>query len=180
VKKRKVDEASNAETWTLSKKLHEMNARREYTSHMIVISKELDADFNTPKIHLMSHWAKQVRPCGAFEEYSAGRHEQVHKTNLKDGWNASNHNLNNLPQVITFQRHILISNNRSFCVKHLGVLDGSDGSDGTSYPLTENYMLPLAQATGRVAYSPLLVCRWYTHHQNDSCVTLFAGATVML
>jgi hypothetical protein len=27
--------------------------------------------------------------------------------NLKDGWNASNHNLNYLPQVIAFQRHIL-------------------------------------------------------------------------
>ena len=35
------------------------------------------------------------------------RHEQAHKTNLKDGWNASNHNLNYLPQVITFQRRIL-------------------------------------------------------------------------
>ena len=31
--------------------------------------------------------------------------------NLKDGWNASNHNLNYLPQVITFQRRIL-------CFKH--------------------------------------------------------------
>jgi hypothetical protein len=27
--------------------------------------------------------------------------------NLKDGWNASNHNVNYLPQVITFQRRIL-------------------------------------------------------------------------
>jgi len=27
--------------------------------------------------------------------------------NLKDGWNTSNYNLNNLPQVITFQRRIL-------------------------------------------------------------------------
>jgi hypothetical protein len=27
--------------------------------------------------------------------------------NLKDSWNASNHNLNYLPQVITFQRCIL-------------------------------------------------------------------------
>jgi hypothetical protein len=27
--------------------------------------------------------------------------------NLKDGWNASNQNLNYLPQVITFQRRIL-------------------------------------------------------------------------
>jgi hypothetical protein len=46
---------------------------------------------------------------------------------------------------------IHISNNRSFRLKHPGVPDGSDGSDGTSYPLTENYRLPVAQATGRVA-----------------------------
>ena len=44
-----------------------------------------------------------------------------------------------------------ISNNSSFRQKHLGVPDGSDGSDGTSYPLTENYTLPIAQATGSVA-----------------------------
>jgi hypothetical protein len=42
-----------------------------------------------------------------LEQYSAERHEQAHKTNLKDGWNASNHNLNYLPQVITFQCRIL-------------------------------------------------------------------------
>ena len=41
-----------------------------------------------------------------------------------------------------------ISNNSSFRQKHPGVRDGSDGSDGTSYPLTENYMVPVAQATG--------------------------------
>jgi len=41
-----------------------------------------------------------------------------------------------------------ISNNSSFRQKHPGVPDGSDGSDGTSYPLTENYTLPVAQATG--------------------------------
>ena len=45
----------------------------------------------------------------------------------------------------------IISNNSSFRQKHPGVPDGSDGSDGTSYPLTENYTLPVAQATGRVA-----------------------------
>jgi hypothetical protein len=44
-----------------------------------------------------------------------------------------------------------ISNNPGFRLKHPGVPDGSDGSDGTSYPLTENYTLPVAQATGRVA-----------------------------
>jgi len=44
-----------------------------------------------------------------------------------------------------------INNNASFRLKHPGVLDGSNGSDGTSYPLTENYTLPVPQATGRVA-----------------------------
>jgi hypothetical protein len=44
-----------------------------------------------------------------------------------------------------------ISNNPGFRLKHPGVPDGSHGSDGTSYPLTENYILPLAQAMGCVA-----------------------------
>jgi len=60
VKKRKVDEETNAETWTPSKKRREMNAWRDYISHEIDISKESDADFNFPKIHLMSDWAEQV------------------------------------------------------------------------------------------------------------------------
>ena len=46
---------------------------------------------------------------------------------------------------------IYISKNPSFRLKHPGVPDGSDGSDGTSYPLTENYTLPVAQAPGHVA-----------------------------
>jgi hypothetical protein len=44
-----------------------------------------------------------------------------------------------------------IKNNPSFRLKHPSVLDGSDGSDGTSYPLMENYALPVPHATGRVA-----------------------------
>jgi len=60
VKKPKVDEETNAETWTPSKKRREMNAWRDYISHEIDISKELDADFNFPKIHLISHWAEQI------------------------------------------------------------------------------------------------------------------------
>jgi len=107
VKKRKVDEETHAETWTPYKKGCEMNTWRDYISHELDVSKELDADFNFPKIHLMSHWVKQIPRCGALQQYSAKKHEQAHKTNLKDGWNASNHNLNYLPQVITFQRRIL-------------------------------------------------------------------------
>ena len=107
MKNRNVDEETNAETWTPSNEQHEMNAWWDYISHEIDISKELDANFNFPKIHLMSHWAEQICQYGALQEYSAERHDQALKTNLKDGWNASNYNLNYLPQVITFQRHIL-------------------------------------------------------------------------
>jgi len=43
-----------------------MNAWRDYFSHEMDISKELDADINFPKIHLISHWAEQIRRYGAF------------------------------------------------------------------------------------------------------------------
>jgi len=105
-KKWKVDEETNAESWTPSKKRREMITWRDYISQKIDVSKVLDADFNFPKIHLMSHWVEQIRRYAALHRYSAERHEQAHKTNLKDGWNASNHNLNYLLQVITFQRRI--------------------------------------------------------------------------
>jgi len=107
VKKWKVDEETNAETWVPSMKRSEINAWRDYISHERDVSKELDADFKCPKICLMSHWVKQIRWYGAMQQYSAERHEQAHKPNLKDNWNASNHNLYYLPQVITFQRRII-------------------------------------------------------------------------
>jgi len=105
--KRKVDEEAKAETWTPSYKRSEMNASREYISLKIDVSKPLDADINFPKIHLMSHRVQPIRQYGALQQYAAERHEQAHKRNLMDGWNASNHNPNCLLQVITFQRHIL-------------------------------------------------------------------------
>jgi len=71
VKKRKGDDKTNDEIWTLSKKRCEMNAWRDYISHEIDIAKELEAYFNFPKIHLMSHWAKQIRRYGALQQYSA-------------------------------------------------------------------------------------------------------------
>ena len=50
-----------------------------------------------------------------------------------------------------------MSNNPSFRLRHPGVPDGSDGCDGTSYHLTDNYTLRVTQATGRVAYLPSLL-----------------------
>jgi hypothetical protein len=77
-----------------------------------------------------------------------------------------------------------ISNNLGLGQKHPGVPDGSDGSDGTSHPLMENETLPIAQVMGCVAYLPPLHCArnvvMYVYTQNDKCVTLFAGAAVML
>jgi hypothetical protein len=61
VKKGKVEEEINAHSWMASKKWREMNGWRDYISHQIDIAKKLDADFNFPKIHLMSHWAEQIR-----------------------------------------------------------------------------------------------------------------------
>jgi len=89
------------------KKLHKMNIRRDYVSHEINVFKELDPDFNYPKIHLMSHWAKQIHRYRAFQQYCAERHDQAHKMNLKGGWNICNHNLKFLLQVMTFQHRIL-------------------------------------------------------------------------
>jgi len=128
--KRNVDEESNAETWMPSKKPREMNAWWDYISQDIDVSKELHADINLPKIHSISHWVEQIRQHGALQQYSAEKHEQAHKTNLKDGWNASNHNLNYLPQVISFQRRILCFRIRELNLKALA--QRRDNSAATS------------------------------------------------
>jgi len=73
-----------------------------------------------------------------------------------------------------------ISNDPSVRQKHPDVPDGSGGCIGTSYPLPENYTLPVAQATGRITYIPPCVFGDIYGHQNDTCVTRFAVAAVML
>jgi len=67
VMKRKVDVETNVETWTPCKKWREMNAWQDFISHKIDVSKELDGDFNIPKIHLMSHCVEQIRRYRALE-----------------------------------------------------------------------------------------------------------------
>jgi len=104
VKKRKVDEETTADSWMASKKRCEMNTWRDYVRHEIDISQVLDATLNFLKIHWISHWAEQICRCGALHQYASERQEQAHKMNLKNGWNASNHNLIYLQQVITFPR----------------------------------------------------------------------------
>jgi len=106
VKKWIVDKETNDATWTPSNKRCEMNASRDYISHEIDVSNELDAHFNFPKIHLMSHWVEQIHRYWALQQWSAERLDQAYRPNLKHGWNASNHTLNYLPQVIAFHHRI--------------------------------------------------------------------------
>jgi len=71
-----------------------------------------------------------------------------------------------------------ISNDPNFHLKHPGVLDSSDGSDGTSYALTANYTLCVAQAIGRVAYiPPLLGGDIYASSERHVCYTLRRGCS---
>jgi len=73
---------------------------------------------------------------------------------------------------------VVISNDPNFRLKHPGVPDGSDGFNGTSYPLTENYPLPVALATGRVPYVPSLL--WgdvYASSERHVCYTLRRGCS---
>jgi hypothetical protein len=78
LKKRKIVDATHADSWMPSKKWRKMNAWWDYISHKIDISKESDTNFNFLKIHMMSHWAEQIRRYAAFQQYSAERHEQAH------------------------------------------------------------------------------------------------------
>ena len=55
----------------------------------------------------MSHFAEQVRLYGSLPQWSAETHEHAHRANLKDGWNASNKNLDYLPQIIAYHRRVL-------------------------------------------------------------------------
>jgi len=79
-----------------------MHAWLVHISHEMDVSKDFSTDFHCPKIDLMSHWVEQIREYRTLQQYSAERHEQALETNRKDGWNASNHTLNYLPQGITF------------------------------------------------------------------------------
>ena len=84
-----------------------MNSWRDCISREIYVSKEVDASFNFLKINLMAHWVELIRRYEPFQQNSAERYKQAHRTNPKNCWNASNHNLSYLPQVITFQHCIL-------------------------------------------------------------------------
>jgi hypothetical protein len=60
MKKQKVDKETNAETRMQSNTRRRMIYWRDYISHKLDVSKEIDADFNFPKMQLMSRWVLQI------------------------------------------------------------------------------------------------------------------------
>jgi len=66
---------------------------------------------------------------------------------------------------------LIISNDPSWSQKHPGVPDGSDDSAGTSYPLTENYTLPVAHIP------PLLYGDVNAPSERHVCYTLRRGCS---
>jgi hypothetical protein len=145
MKMRNADEETQAETWTPCKKQRKMNTWWDYLSHKIEGSKELDADFNFPKIYLMSHWVKQIHQYGAFQQYFAGRHEHAHNMpNLKECWTASNLNLNYLPQVITFQRRILCFEIRELILQALAQHQENSAAACKVLPSSADLAAPLS------------------------------------
>jgi hypothetical protein len=68
VKKQMADQGTNTDIWTLSKKRCEMNAWLHCIGLKLDIFKESEADFDFPKIQLMSHWANHVRQYGAWQQ----------------------------------------------------------------------------------------------------------------
>jgi len=78
-----------------------------------------------------------------LQQYSAERHEQAHNTNLKDSWNTSNHNLNYLPQVITFQRRILCFKVRELNLQSLAQLRENSAAACKVLPFGADLAAPL-------------------------------------
>jgi len=196
VMKRKVAEETNAETWTPSIMPSEMNTWPDDISHEIDVSKELEADFNIPKIHLMSHLVEQIRRYGAFQQYSAERHEQAHQTNLKEGWNASNPNHYYLPQVITFQGCILClkirelnhqalaqsrENSTAACTVLPSAADLAAPLGSQSYAKPE-FMVPQHRRDGKHPDAMIKAFRAFLDNTQDAthCATLYNGTQVFL
>ena len=121
-----------------------MNSWWDYISHEIEIAKVSDANFNFPKVHLMSHWAEQIRRYRALQQYFAERHEQTHKSNLEDGWNASDHNLHYLPQVTTIQGRILCFEIRELNLQALAQCRGNSAAACKVLPSGADLAAPLS------------------------------------
>jgi hypothetical protein len=77
-----------------------------------------------------------------LHQHSAKGHEQGHNTNLKDGWNAFNHNLNSLLQVFTFQPCILSFEISELDLQALALRRGNSALTGKIHPSGDDLAAP--------------------------------------
>jgi hypothetical protein len=88
------------------------------------------------------------------------RHEQAHKTNLKDGWNSSNPNLNYMPQVITFGRRILSVEMRELNLQALAQHQDNSPATCTVLPSSADLAAPLSSPSyGKPEFNGPQNCR---------------------
>jgi hypothetical protein len=131
-------------TWTPSKKQRKMNIWRNYNSHEIDVAKEFDADFNFPKIHMISHWVERIRRYGSFQQTCVQSHDEAHNTNLKNGWNSTNHNLNFLRHLTTFQHRILCIDIRELNLQVLSQCRENSAATCKALPSVADLAAPLS------------------------------------
>jgi hypothetical protein len=77
-------------------------------------------------------------------QYFAKRREQAHKGNHNDGWNASHHNLNYVPQVLSFQRWILCFEIRELNLQSLAQRWENSAATGKVFPSGADLASPLS------------------------------------
>jgi hypothetical protein len=78
-----------------------------------------------------------------LQQFSVTKHEQAHKTNLKDRWNVFNPNLNYLPHVITFQHCILCFEIKDLNLQTLTQRRGSTAAACKVVPSGANLAAPM-------------------------------------
>ena len=191
VRKRKAEEELRADSLTPSQRRREHSEWRDFIDSEVDLSKENDAHFNFIKIHLLSHFTEQIRLYGSLPQWSAETHEHAHRANMKDGWNASNHNLDYLPQIFAFHRRVLCFEIRSLNLRSVERLRKDSDSDNNPWQIettipdpssarqnphsaeglrtdSGNHRANTATITGPSSASPLFTQPMLISPQNDS------------
>jgi hypothetical protein len=96
---------------------------------------EEDSSFNFPKLHLMSHFRHSIEKYGSLQQWSTEIRETAHKTQIKDGYRASNKTGDIFKQIIN---HYMRQN--AFAVRRMNL--NSNANDPTHHspprPLQNN------------------------------------------
>lgn len=90
--------AANRPNMTSSERKKQIHQDQEERAEVWAELLKDNADYNIPKIHLISHYAEQISKFGSLPQYSTEICEASHKA-FKDGYRRSNH-IDATPQII--------------------------------------------------------------------------------